>query len=26
VSAGDPLEDLPMPKRDRSFSVFFDPH
>jgi len=22
----DPLEDLPKPKRDRSFSVLFDPH
>jgi hypothetical protein len=21
-----PLEDLPMPKRDMSFSVFFEPH
>ncbi len=24
--AGDPLEDRPMPKRDRSLSVFFEPH
>ncbi len=22
----EPLEDLPMPKRDMSFSVFFEPH
>jgi hypothetical protein len=26
AGAGPPLEDLPMPKRDMSFSVFFEPH